>query len=888
MEHSGIDIDSERKSMLPGDKMMLDLLSESTGDCYFFYDGRADTLFFSNNAGQLFGLGSSCPISAWSDLIDRRDRKNVLESIGRLLDGIVSQASINCRVNLLDGRLKWIHINAKGIGSKEDGTIAAIGRISCRYEDDKADPEFGTFPADSLRKALEDSHRRNESGFLLLLDVDNMKIMNLKHGYSYVEDSMRFFVNVLREETDNGRPIYMPSEGCLAIILPSWSEKETRKLYLAVQVRLAPRMTISGGCISLDTYSVPGGNTLLQYAESALYQAKVQGKNLLSIFSPADYEKRIAEIELQEELEESMKNGYEGFFLVFQPQVRARTYELFGAEALLRFRSSRRGVVAPQEFIPILERTGMICQVGLWVLKESMERLKDWRRKKNDFMISVNLSYIQLEEDTIVEDILTLLRQTEVAGSSLIMEITENGKCLDYSRLNEVLMLLKGAGITISADDFGTGYSGLDRIKSACFDEIKIDKSFIRSISSGSHNHRFLGNMIVLARDAGMRVVCEGVETVEELVAIEELEPSLLQGYLFSKPVEAKEFERMYFDASSKEFKERQERENRLRSENDRRAVPIPLNDMSGLDSAIRQMFESVTDTIYITDMDTYDLCYISPAGRKLFNVTDDGKIRKCYKVFHGLSAPCPFCTIDKLEKQGMCLWEHCNEYIGHYFILKDTIRVQEGRRLKLTIALDLTSSHIYGSIVEDKAFLRDHSISSIESFFREKDIGKAINEGLAALGEFHSADRTYLIFVTKDNDWLYDSEWCAPSVPSLLAERRVAISLENREFSAETLGADGNFSLFNNKSFAKSSPVLAARLDKNGIRRLFTVSISDEGRFAFFLGMDNPRRAISDDTEARILGSCFLARMKDEGYGIFHKEEKHGETGKEQNSGTD
>lgn len=260
------------------------------------------------------------------------------------------------------------------------------------------------------------------------------------------------------------------------------------------------------------------------------------------------------EAQLLKEMEQSSENDCSGFFLVYQPQIKVESYQLFGAEALLRYHSSVFGQVMPGDFIPLLEQTGLISTVGMWVLKKALAQCREWRVKMPDFHISVNISYVQLTQPDIRESVLNVLKESGLPGSALTLEVTESMQLQDFQYFNEIFSEWKQEGIEISVDDFGTGYSSLGYLKYLKIDEIKIDRCFVSGIQDSGYNYKLLKNILELTDSAHIRACCEGVEEKEELQVLEELKPELAQGYLFSKPCDSTLFERRYFDETDTEY----------------------------------------------------------------------------------------------------------------------------------------------------------------------------------------------------------------------------------------------------------------------------------------------------------------------------------------------
>lgn len=248
---------------------------------------------------------------------------------------------------------------------------------------------------------------------------------------------------------------------------------------------------------------------------------------MLIFFSMEDFQEEVNKIRQQDELRESVKNGCEGFAVYYQPQVYGKDFSLYGAEALVRFCSPTRGLVGPAEFIPMLEQSGLICTVGLWVLREAIRQCVKWREVIQDFHVNVNISYVQLQQERIIEDVLNLLREYDLPGEALTLEVTESMQLQDYAYFNKIFYEWKKWGIQIAIDDFGTGYSNLSYLKSMDIDETKIGSCFVSRVCKNVYHYRLIRNMIELSHSARMKVCCGGVETEEELAALRELKVSV-------------------------------------------------------------------------------------------------------------------------------------------------------------------------------------------------------------------------------------------------------------------------------------------------------------------------------------------------------------------------
>ena len=219
--------------------------------------------------------------------------------------------------------------------------------------------------------------------------------------------------------------------------------------------------------------------------------------------------------------------------VVYQPQARTNDKEVTGFEALLRWNSPERGMTPPNVFIPIAEECGLILQIGEWVLRESCKEAVRWARPLN---VAVNVSAVQLHSAHFAELVHEVLFQTGLAPSRLELEITETALIRDLNRALSTLRQLKGLGVRIAMDDFGTGYSSLSNLRAFSFDRIKIDASFIRSVSESSQAATIVRAVLGLGRGLKLPVLAEGVETAEELAFLAAEECQEVQGYFLGRP----------------------------------------------------------------------------------------------------------------------------------------------------------------------------------------------------------------------------------------------------------------------------------------------------------------------------------------------------------------
>ena len=537
-------------------------------------------------------------------------------------------------------------------------------------------------------KFLEDMAEclRQSGGYLMVLGIDNFKSINVKNGRTFGNYILKTMTETLENLSETPLQLYRLAGDCFAVNFPGKYREDVLDFYDLVKREMEKYCTISAGVAIYSCGDEMDGGQVYQYAENALDRAKREGKNTLVFFSSDDYQKNLEKIALQDEMRASVRDGCSGFYLCYQPQIDSRDYRLYGAEALLRYESPSRGMVGPGEFIPLLEQSGMICEVGMWVLQTAVSQCREWRKKLPDFHISVNISYVQLRQKGIEEAVLALLQQMDLPGEALTLEVTESMQLQDYSYFNKIFYEWKRYGIQISIDDFGTGYSSLSYLKSIEVDETKIDRCFVSRIQHNAYNYRLLSNMIELAHSARIKVCCEGVETEEELLALKELKPDVLQGFLFAKPYKKEEFERIYICEETKEYQKREKREAKLRrldSDTEDRMLENLRQEEIGT------IAEGMDEIIYVSDVETYELYYMNAQGRKITGIYDY-KGRKCYEVLQGKEKPCEFCTNGKLCKSKFHVWERNNAFLGSRYILKDKLISWQGRKARLEMAINM------------------------------------------------------------------------------------------------------------------------------------------------------------------------------------------------------
>ena len=397
---------------------------------------------------------------------------------------------------------------------------------------------------DRIEQMLERNRRRGTQGAALFVDLDDFKNVNDSLGHE-AGDHLLVLVAWRMKSTLRGADTIGRMGGDEFVVLIDGGADALAPETVAQRLLDVMRQpfVLKGALIPLYVSTSIGiavgdrqsGSELLRDADVALYQAKNAGKNKFAFFNSkmADVsERRIA---LEFDLRSAIRDNQ--FRLVYQPIYRLEDLSVVGVEALLRWHHPSEGVICPDEFIPILERTGQIREVGSWVLRESCRQMTDWRARGFDLDVSVNVSARQFDDDVIVDQV----REASRVGGcerSLIVEVTETALMLDVDATVRRLTMIKELGVRVAIDDFGTGYCSLAYLRKFPIDCIKIDQSFIASLTTSTHSAALVKTFIQLGRDLGVTTLAEGVETIEQMDILRASGVTEVQGYLFARPLD--------------------------------------------------------------------------------------------------------------------------------------------------------------------------------------------------------------------------------------------------------------------------------------------------------------------------------------------------------------
>ncbi len=393
-----------------------------------------------------------------------------------------------------------------------------------------------------LGPMLHAAKRRETKLAVLFFDLDGFKAINDNLGHAVGDELLTDVARRLRKAIRKCDLIArIGGDEFLAAIQDVDLEETTQKVADSIRKEIEKPYHLDGhecwisASIGISIYPRHGeqAEQLIQNADTALYQAKGSGKNRVCLFSDEMNERSIERFELVSGLREAVHSGQ--LQLMFQPQVNAATEEIVGVETLVRWHHPTRGIVSPANFIGVAEDAGVMVELGEWVLRSACEAARTWVAH-SQARVAVNLSGRQLDHPDFSKRVKKILADAGLPASRLELELTESLATNDTAR--RTIAELRALGIRVAIDDFGTGYSSLTLLKRLNIDMLKIDQSFVRGAAQTDPDRVILAAIIHMARGLGLDVMAEGVENVDEMRALLERGCTLMQGYLFSKPVD--------------------------------------------------------------------------------------------------------------------------------------------------------------------------------------------------------------------------------------------------------------------------------------------------------------------------------------------------------------
>ncbi|MBI5100836.1 MAG: EAL domain-containing protein [Nitrospirae bacterium] len=504
----------------------------------------------------------------WFNLVHPDDRKDFQVRVSAHIEGLTSHLECEYRILHKDGTYRWIlnrglavrDIGGKAYrmaGSQTDITERKIAEEQLIY--DAFHDALTGLPNRALfmdrlqhrlRQAQKNSQRHPDYLFaVLFFDLDRFKVINDSLGHIVGDHLLIAVSQRLTQLVRPGDTVARLGGDEFAMILEDLKDREhVEQITGRIEKDLALPFYIDGNeifttasiGISLSSPDYDRPEEMVRDADIAMYQVKSRGKANHEVFEAGMYTSTVARLHLETDLRKAVE--HQEFVMHYQPIMELSSDRLIGFEALVRWNHPQRGLIYPMDFIPLAEETGLIIQIGEWIINESCRQLSAWRTQYEDYSnlkVSVNISSRQFLQHDLPDKIMSILGRNNIEGKSITLEITESMLMENFDAAIAVLNRLQAIGMHIHLDDFGTGYSSLSYIHRFPVNALKIDRSFIEKMHQDDENMQIVKTIIALAHNLNLDLIAEGLETSEQVLQLKDLNCHYGQGFFLSRPMNA-------------------------------------------------------------------------------------------------------------------------------------------------------------------------------------------------------------------------------------------------------------------------------------------------------------------------------------------------------------
>ena len=519
--------------------------------------------------------------SEWFNKIHPDDKEATILALKHHLEDATDHFESEHRLRKRDGTYVWGLVRGLAIRDQNGKAYRMAGSLtdittqketekklfySAFHDDLTGLPNRALF-LDRLANAIERSKRSRKGYFaVLFFDLDRFKLINDSLGHTYGDQLLKKVANELKiclRAYDSAARL---SGDEFAILLEDIHDISDA-IFIAERIQQALQNPIEinshkivisasiGIILSDPRYTIP--EDILRDADIAMYHAKLNGKACHAVFEPCMHKRTILRLELESELRDVLateESCQKNLFVVFQPIVALNNNQILGFEALIRWAHSERGIILPNEFIPLAEETGLIHSLGLWVIKESCRQVRVWQDRFSGsnnnppLSVSVNISGKQFSRPYLVDQIEEIIQECGITPNSLNLEITERLLIENNDTILKSLERLRNLGINLQIDDFGRGYSSFSYLQHIPVDTLKINSLFIQRIGQNKNNTEIIRSIVGLAKSLGLSVIAEGVETDGQFQELKNLDCHFVQGYFISKAIRGNEAEKLIFE----------------------------------------------------------------------------------------------------------------------------------------------------------------------------------------------------------------------------------------------------------------------------------------------------------------------------------------------------
>ena len=520
----------------------------SDGTYVYLCDMKYDFSRWSKNAVDTYGLPSEYMYGAgdiWENNIHPEDREAYHKGIEDIFSGNSSGHDMQYRVRRING--EYDVCTCRGIVMRDNAGEPDyfVGTIRSHASIGHVDTLTGFRNQYGFFEDLEGCIKRKASVHVIIVGISKFSEINEVYGYHFGNRVLQLYARKVFDTTGNTGTCYRIDGTKFAIISNELSEDDIRERFTVFRNFFREDfvvddkrilLEVNGGLLKIENFNIDS-QTVYACLNFAYAESKTRHQGDLVVFHNDLNEDNRYRLEKLHAIRASITHGYRGFYLLYQPVVDAHTEKLISAEALLRWKDDKYGMVPPDQFIPLLESDPLFPELGEWIIKEAIAVAKKLRIKNPDFVMNINLSYTQLEKPDFVDMVFRILNDMNYPPEKLCFEVTERCRLLDVDLLKNVIANLKSRGILIALDDFGTGFSSVGIVREIPFDIIKIDRGFVQRIEENDVDKELVRYISGLASLFGAKVCVEGIETEGMKKILQTFHVESFQGYYYAKPL---------------------------------------------------------------------------------------------------------------------------------------------------------------------------------------------------------------------------------------------------------------------------------------------------------------------------------------------------------------
>lgn len=538
-------------------EVLLEIIAECMDDYLYVFDLQNNKMEISQSALDRFMISETYMRNAKQEIMSavyEEDRAMFEKHMQAVMDGKEKVHDIHYRWLDKNGLPVWVNCRGVVIDDEDGKPGYLVGCLNETGNQRRADNVTGLLGGMEFCDYLRSQKKPVTTGFLMHIGIDDFAAVNGTHGSNYGDYVLKSVADCMKECLSENQRLYHLIAGQYVIVdLDSTSMDDAIQLKKRIGEKIDEFIisekyevvfSVSAGVIDASTVA-EGYEECRKKFEFSLKKAKQMGKNNIYFYRQEDYEKFQRNGRIISALRSSIANGCEGFEVYYQPIVDCVPGRVIGAEALMRYTmvtEEGKEWLSPVEFIPLLEKTGLIIPAGRFVLNETAKMCREIQQYIPEFRVNVNISCYQIEHGKIADKILTAVRDNGLTPDRICIEMTESGFMDMTPAFCKFRKVLEENGIQFVIDDFGTGYSNLHCISDMNPGYVKIDKDFTAKAMSCERDYELFKKIIEMVHSIGIRICVEGIEEEDWHLKMKELQADYLQGYFFGKPCEKKKF----------------------------------------------------------------------------------------------------------------------------------------------------------------------------------------------------------------------------------------------------------------------------------------------------------------------------------------------------------